>query len=361
MNRLLSSTFLSSDLVIQLLWISSAAFTVTGLCLLFFVLASRKRKTFLAWQQEELYKKCQPVVTELAFEEKLSTASLLAEKELMATSIGRNALLAELIKFRKYFQGETVGLIENYYIDKKLYKLSFKKLHSRSKHLRISALNELVEMDYQPAVRTISRYLKHEKDPELIENAVVALARLDYRLCVKEILSRNLYLTDWLQIQLIQVFDEVKATDLPPLRNWMQQAPNFTYLIFGCRLVAFSKSQKQVEPMKELLWHPEERVRLESIRTFGILHYLDISPTLITIFDLETRRNQCEIIKTLTQFNLLENLPFLISCTQSRMDEIKRIAKDGIHNLSKAGELPGLHTPIIAFMKPAQEYLLHAV
>ena len=357
--ELINKYFQHTASVEGVFWNLSILFTLSGVFFLLFVMASRKSKTYMQTQLERLNMKCQPVVTELAFDEHLSPKSQALEKELLSSREGRTMLLAEIIKIRGFFQGEAASVIEKYYISKKLYKLSFKKLKANAKHLKIAALNELVGMSYQESARTVIQHLKREKDEEIIENTLLALTKLSYELGLKEILNHSIYLTDWLQLQIIQVLEDKKVAELPALNQWLTK--DASRIIFGTRLIAYTKSERFTEEMMELLRHPEELVRNEIIKTFALMEFEKCTNSLLLIFDNETVRNQCQIIKALIVFNQRYNLPFLSRCSENSREEVKRLALEAVMKLRKDDMMPGIHTPFLSMIRTSEDYLAKAV
>lgn len=331
--------------IIPLFWGLALCFSLTSIGFIAFVLVSRKRKNRYAIQVQEMSAKCQPFLTELAFEGTIPEEFVEFEQQMKSTNSGKRIILNELIKIRKYFQGEAASSIEHYYIENQLYKLSINKLYSRRQHKKIVGIYEIMDMNYQGATRSLLQFIHKEKNPELVTNALIALTKLDYKLGLHKISEQSIYLSDWFQLQVLKILDEIKVPEIPPLEKWVNKSTS--HALMGIRLLIFLRAMDQVEDLSSLLNHENDRIRLETIKAFRTIQYDEISFTLIQKYYHEPIRNKCEIIRTLEVLNHKQNLAFIKLCTKSKDNEVQRAAKEALVRLIPMKPIPGVTAPII--------------
>lgn len=336
--------------IVPFFWGLALCFAVAGTGFIAFVLVSRKRKNLHAAQLQEISAKCQPFLTELAFEGTIPEEYRDLEKQLRSTNNGKWIILNELIKIRKYFQGEAASYIEEYYTKNRLYKLSLNKLYSTKQHQKIVAINEIMDMNYLGATRSLLQFIHKEKSPELVSNALIALTKLDYKLGLNRIIEQDIYLSDWFQLQVIKILDEGKVYEIPPLVKWTKKSTS--HALMGLHLLIFSGAMDQMDELSSLLNHENDKLRLETIKAFRTLEYDEISFTLILRYYNEPTRNKCEIIRTLEVLNYKQNLAFIRLCAKSDDSEIQRVAKEALRRLTPEEIRLGVNAPIIHLFTP---------
>ncbi|MGR3811543.1 HEAT repeat domain-containing protein [Jiulongibacter sp. NS-SX5] len=298
----------------------------------------------MAVKKEDLRQACQPLITEVLFEESLSKESQQTEKLLLESSFGSKVLVEELLKLKSTLQGESAEVLDEYYAEKKLYKEAYKKLSSLQSSSVISALFELTKMNYQGACRTIINLKRRTNNTEILENSALALIKLDYKLAFDELLKSEFYLSDWFQVQALQALKIQNVNIFPPLASWLIKADS--YQIFGCRLKAFSKSETETKELATLLTHSNESVRKEAIKTFGKIYHVGIYPRLIQIYADEPVANKCEIIKVITSFHMVDSLDFMIKCARENSQEIRQLAKNAVRSICESIKEKQSETPV---------------
>lgn len=324
----------------QVLYIASALLLLSGLFFFLFVIWSRMDKRRSAAKKAILVEKCQGFVSELVFEEELSSEARDVELFFLAKNRRKQLLLEEIMSLHKSLQGELAKFLEAYYIEKKLFKLSFNKIKSKKKHMVIEGLHELAEMNATGAVRSISKVFPKTKDVDTKSYFLEYMMKLDPEFAIDLILQTDTFLSDWFQVKVINILNETNFVNIPPLRSWI--ARGGSHAIFGCRLIAFTKAQNEIPDLIELLSDKEEALRLEALKTLAVLEAEEITDFLKARYMVETEIVKREILEVLSQFDYKSNVQFFSECSSSETPEIRLLAIKVINKVMKDKNFNGM-------------------
>lgn len=345
MNRLL--TIFNSLVLVSLI---SLFFTLGSLCLTF-VLGFRKLKRIRNAQTILLKEKCQILIAELIFDEKLSPESAKMEVYFLKNSQRKQLFLEELMSLHKSLQGKIATTIEQYYILKGYDKISVKKLKSEKIHEILQGVNELVEMKNHDSIQILDNLLHQTIDYSLKNYLMIAIIKLDPENGLRKLFSFDNYLTDWLQLRIIKILDEEKFLNPPSLAEWIEKGNSFA--IFGCRLTAYTKSEKDIPLLKTLIYTDDIPLKIEVIRTLGIVDAQEVNELLINTYFNQKIAVKVAILNTLAMFRNPYNFPFFVSCSKSDTSQTQLLALQGINLLLEQGMLSSdkYDTEILNFNK----------
>lgn len=308
-----------------------------GLCLIFIFFAavflamvfiSRSRKKRRNLKINIIQEQCQNYIAELVFEVQLSLEGNKNKKYLFKNAFRRSILLQELIKLHGNLQGDLALKLEDYYIESGIFKDSLKKLKSGKKNTILVGLSESVEMNAKTCIKTIHKLLDASRDKELSNYLITAIVKLDVDYGMQLLLNIKYFVSDWLQLKVIKILDDLNYTQIPPLNEWLAKGGSLA--IFGCRLTAFTKSREDVPTLVELLKSDNEDLKIEALKTLSILEAEEVNMALISMYLGEDLKVKEEILKTLSGFKKTNNLPFFMKCTKSENKETKLIALQAI-------------------------------
>jgi hypothetical protein len=309
-------------------------FAVGSLCLSF-VLGFRKLKKIRNAKTILLKEKCQTLIVGLLFDENLSPESAEMEIFFLKNTHRRQLFLEELMCLHKSLQGDMATTIERYYILKNFDKLSLKKLKSEKDHKVLQGIDELVEMKNSNSIQIFDNLLQQTIDISLKNYLMIAIIKLDPEIGLQKLFSFDNYLTDWLQLRIIKILDEMKFLSPPSLSEWIEKGDSFA--IFGCRLTAYTKAEKDIPILKMLLSSKNIPLRIEAIRTLGIVDAQEVNDLLIKSYFREYITVKVAILDTLAMFKNPNNFPFFISCSKSDTHDTQLLALKGINLLLEDG------------------------
>jgi hypothetical protein len=312
-------------------------FFAAGSVCLIFVLGLRKFKKIRNAKIVLLKEKCQILIVGLLFDENLSHESAEMEVYFLRNTFRRQLFLEELVCLHKSLQGEMATSIERYYILREFDKLSSKKLRSEKNHEVLQGIDELVEMKNINSIQIFDNLLQQTIDISLKNYLMIAIIKLDPEIGLQKLFRFDNYLTDWLQLRIIKILDEMKFLSPPPLSDWIGNGDSFA--IFGCRLTAYTKAEKDFPILKKLLTSNDIPLRIEAIRTLGIVDAQEVNDLLIETYINQTISVKIAILDTLATFKNPNNFSFFISCSKSDTHETQLLALKGINLLLEDGKL----------------------
>ena len=316
-----------------------ALFFTIGILCLTFVLGLKKFKMIRNAQTILLKEKCQILIAELIFDEKLSPESAKMEVYFLNNSHRKQLFLEELMSLHKSLQGEVATTIEQYYIKKGYDKISLKKLKSEKKHEILQGVDELVEMKNPDSIQSLNDLLHQTIDYSLKNYLMIAIIKLDPENGLRKLFSFDNYLTDWLQLRIIKILDEKKFLNPPSLAEWIKKGNSFA--IFGCRLSAYTKSEKDIPLLRALIYSKDIPLKIEVIKTLGIIDAQEVNELLIkTYFKFNQKiAVKVAILTTLAMFRNPYNFSFFVACSESDTHQTQLLALQGINLLLEDGTL----------------------
>lgn len=312
-------------------------FFTLGVTCLVFVLIVKKFKINQQDHTTQLRDKCQKLIAEIIFEEKLTPESMEMEQYFLKNRARKQLFLGELLSLHKNLQGEFATTIEQYYLSKGFDKLSFKKLKSEKTYNILQGLDELVEMKNHDSIKILENLLHQTIDYTLKNYLMIAIIKLNPESGLRGLFNFDNYLTDWLQLRIIKILDELKFINPPPLLKWIEKGGSFA--IFGCRLTAYTKAEKDIPLLKKLINKNNVPLKIEAIRTLGILDAQEVNEQLIKIYFHENLVVKVAILNTLGMFKNPNNFNFFVSCSKSNTHETQLLALNGINLLLEDGTL----------------------
>ena len=315
----------------------SFLFFTLGALFLIFVLGFRKFKKIRNTQTILLKEKCQILIAELIFDEKLSPKSAKMEVYFLQNSHRKQLLLDELMNLHKSLDGEIAKTIEQYYILKGYDKISLKKLKSKKTHEILQGVSELVEMKNHDSIQILDNLLLRTIDNSLKNYLMISIIKLDPEKGLRKLFSFDNYLTDWLQLSIINILDKKKFSDPPSLVKWIDKGNSFA--IFGCRLTAYTKSEKDIPLLKTLIYTNDIPLKIEVIRTLGIMDAQEVNEQLIEIYFDQEIAVKSAILNTLAKFKNPNNFSFFVSCSKSNSHQTQLLALQGINLLIEEATL----------------------
>jgi hypothetical protein len=186
-------------------------------------------------------------------------------------------------------------------------------------------------------------------DYSLKNYLMIAIIKLDPESGLRKLFDFDNYLTDWLQLRIIKILDEMKFLNPPSLAEWIEKGNSFA--IFGCRLTAYTKSEKDIPILKSLICANDTALKIEVIRTLGIVDAQEVNEQLIKNYFNETIIVKKAILNTLAIFKNPDNISFFVACSKSNTHETQLLALQGINLLLDEGMLTtdNYNTQIIHF------------
>ena len=166
-----------------------------------------------------------------------------------------------------------------------LHEVSYSRIKNGNWTEKIRGLHELCEMRITESYDRIRRLL-HSRNEILRVEAQLAAIRLSPDKPFSFLDSIRRPFTLWEQINVYSFFK--KNEILPPDFTLWLNSSNRSVLIFGLRMIQMYKATKNENAVRALVQHKDKEVRLEAIKTLGLLQMEAEIDNLIELYDGET-------------------------------------------------------------------------
>lgn len=234
----------NNNLSIPMLWVLIVLFTIVAVFLFLVVFFNKQISNLINIRQLNAKSRSESFIIDLVFGD--HSQPLKHEKWLMKTEFRKNILIKEIIKLKKDLYGNEAVILENYYRESGLIKLSLSKIRASRKITILGGLNELVIMNSVEFVEEMATLYYETMDAESKNYLISSILKLNPLYGLKLILKSNHYLTDWFQLVIIKSLDEIEYTDIPPLHLFEERGGSVAS--FGLKLASYLASKEHYTP-----------------------------------------------------------------------------------------------------------------
>lgn len=116
----------------------------------------------------------------------------------------RQILLNQIIQLYAHFSGSFSDLTKDLYQDLRLYRLSLKKIRSKSWHKKIEGMTELSLMNYRNAINMILPLLKHS-NRDVRRHARIATIELQKSKGLKHLSHLSTEMSEWTYLSILSI------------------------------------------------------------------------------------------------------------------------------------------------------------
>ena len=221
-------------------------------------------------------------------------------KKEIADSFNRNILISVMSKLVHDISGEMAVAIHTLFFETGLINYSLEKLKAKKWEVIASGISELTQFEVKQASQEIQKLIKHSNS-EVRNQAQLYLVNLFQFKGLKFLDNLDYQLSEWNQIQLLEIlqkFDNQEITDITP---WLKST-NISVVEFALKLAKEYNHFESKEALLELLKHPNEEIRIQTIHVLSYFMDSDCKAYLKSNFE---NSSECEQIAF---FNLLENV-----------------------------------------------------
>ncbi|AWV96839.1 HEAT repeat domain-containing protein [Arcticibacterium luteifluviistationis] len=334
MSIILLSIEISGIKALAMLYGMSLFLVILSFIFFWIVMSTRKSKEKLRNQKEILVDRCREFISELVFEDDLCKESKQFEHYLLSSNFRSQILLEELINLHKSLKGELAHFLEGYFINKKLYKLSFSKVKSHNDYDVIEGLYELSKLNAKVAIPMVLKIYRRQQESEMKNYFLEFLINQSPKEGIDELIKASTFLSDWFQIKVINILNDNNFIAVPPLSKWLKRGGS--HAIFGCKLTAYAKVHSEADELIGLLDSKNDDLKIEALRALVALEAKQNDELLIKNYFNQSDLVQREILLTLTQFESDLNVVFLNKCKVSKASEIRLFARNALNKLSRS-------------------------
>jgi len=230
----------------------------------------------------------------------------------------KNILIDQIIDVALMMPNDLLGDLRELYFRLKLINETERKLHSWKWHNKIKAMKELSHLEIRDYNETILKYVNAKNDTLRME-AQIAMVRLSDNQNPFMFLDHlDHEFSVWEQITLHEVMKEADITP-PDFSKWLV-SDNHSVGMFCLRMMREYNQVLNTDALKNMLYHPNERVARFATEVVGDLKVVELAPVMKKLYKDEPFLNKMEIVKSLGKFGDSKYVKFLQHIVDSEED-----------------------------------------
>ncbi|HEY9168960.1 MAG TPA: hypothetical protein VIN72_05705 [Lutibacter sp.] len=323
--------FENSPTIIQIVWIASCVFLVSILILVAYLkyLRSRLRKnekTVAEYQKEYesdliTYLYAGNEEAEISVEQQAIIDKL---RSCASNEFKRRIIVSTLLRLRNEISGEMAEAIQNLYFQSGLISYALKRLKSDKWYVVAKGIRELTQLHVKEVHDKIVIHVNHPKR-EIRKEVLLYLVTLFHFDGLKFLDLLQTQLSEWDQIQLLEVLQRFDEQEIPDIIPWLKST-NESVVAFSLKLAKIYNQFEVKDALIALLSHPQKKIRLDAIHVLSHLQVYEAKVILKNNFDKLSQEEQIEFFKLLENLSEISDETFLLAHTTHQNFEIKLMA-----------------------------------
>jgi hypothetical protein len=320
--------FENSPTIIQVVWAMSGIFVVTVAVLIIFLkfLRSRLRKnekTVAEYQKE--YES--DLITYLYAgneEAEISAEQQIIIDKLKISSVDafkRRIIVSTLLRLRNEISGEMADAIQKLYFQSGLISYALKRLKSKKWYVVAKGIRELTQLHVKEVHDEILTLINHPKK-EIRKEVQLYLVTLFHFEGLKFLDILQTQLSEWDQIQLLEVLQRFEDQEIQDINPWLKSANN-SVVALALKLAKIYNQFEAKDAIMELLAHPQKKIRVDAIQVLSHLQVFEAKDILKNNFDKLSQEEPIEFFKMLENMVEPSDESFLLAHTTHQNFEIK--------------------------------------
>ncbi|HJS01083.1 MAG TPA: HEAT repeat domain-containing protein [Flavobacterium sp.] len=222
----------------------------------------------------------------------------------------RKIIIKTFLRLRNEVSGETADAIQKLYYQTRLIQSATKKLKSKKWDTVARTIKELSQFEIKEAHDEIILLINHPKKEvrNEIQKYLVKLFRFDGLEFLSVIENQ---LSEWDQIQLIEILNKFDNPDIPDLNKWLASS-NESVVSFALKLSKlYNQFNVKDEIIKVLFEHYDPEIRIQAINVVTHLGIYEAVTTLKEDFFNRTLDEQIAIFKMMEEMSMPEDIDFV--------------------------------------------------
>nr|WP_314895529.1 HEAT repeat domain-containing protein [uncultured Flavobacterium sp.] len=253
-------------------------------------------------------------------------------KKCVADSFKRKIIISTLLKLRNEISGETAESIDKLFIKLGLLRYSLAKLRNEKWDIIAIGIRELTQFKIKGVHKIIMNNINHpkrevRKEMQLYLVHLYAFKGLDFLNVLETSLS------EWDQIQLLEVLQLNNDTEIADIRPWLKSS-NDSVVIFTLKLAKVYNQFEAKEELIELLNHKSEDVRVNVISALSHLNIVEAKNILKNNFNERSHEEQIAFLKMMENVYENSDKPFLLEHIHHKNFEIKLLVMGILKNIN---------------------------
>ncbi|WP_418262718.1 HEAT repeat domain-containing protein [Flavobacterium faecale] len=321
-----------APIIIQLTWSLSAAFLLTIALLITYLKYLRARLRSKERIEATYQKKYESDLIEYLYAGNEEEDTSIEQQKIIdylkkcgKSSLKRKIIISTLLKLRNEISGETADAIQKLYYKTEFISQATAKLKSKKWDVIARAIKELAQFEIKEVHDDIIVHINHPKKEVRREIQFYLVKLFSFEgLGFLDVLENQL--SEWDQIQLLEILQKIDNHKLPDISDWLQSS-NYSVISFALKLAKIYNQFEAKEELLELLNHPSEAIRIEAIEIVSHLGIFEAVTLLKDNIEDRSLEEQISFFKIEEAFLMTLEESFLMQYVYHENFEIKNAAK----------------------------------
>ncbi|WP_379777858.1 HEAT repeat domain-containing protein [Flavobacterium sp. GCM10022190] len=230
-------------------------------------------------------------------------------KKCSENRLKRKIIINTFLKLKNDVSGETADAIQRLYYQTDLIKSATSKLKSKKWAVVAKAIRELTKFEIKETHDEIIQLINHPRKEVRfeIQKYLVQLFRFD-GLKFLDIIENDL--SEWDQIQLLEILNKFKNVEVPDLNDWLR-SKNDSVVSFTLKLVRLHNQFNVVAEIIDLFKHTNEEIRVEAIKLVSHLGIYEAVEILKVDLQERTLEEQIAFFKMMEEMSMPDDVEFV--------------------------------------------------
>ncbi|MFA5296948.1 MAG: HEAT repeat domain-containing protein [Lutibacter sp.] len=323
--------FENAPTIIKVVWISSSIFFITIIFLIIYLkflrYYLRKNEKIVAQLKIEYESQLITYLYAGNEEEEISVEQQEIINKLkigVANKFKRQLIVSTLVRLRNEISGEMAEAIQKLYFQTGIISYALSSLKSKKWYVVAKGIRELKLFHVKQAYNKIVIHVNHPKREVRIESQLYLVTLFHFDgLKFLDVLQTPL--SEWDQIQLLEVLQKFDDQEIPDINPWLKSTNDFV-VIFALKLAKIYNQFEAKEALIELLNHTNKKIRIGAIHVLSELQVVEAKSILKNNFETLSIEEQIAFFKLLENSFESSDESFLLKQVTHKNFEIKLAA-----------------------------------
>lgn len=314
--------------IIQLAWIFSALFSLLIIPLIIFLNYLRghlrKNEIVVAKYQSEYEQALVSYLYSGNEDEEISSEQQLIIEQLKKCIVDpfkRKIVISTLLKLKNEISGEVALSVEKLYFQTGLIDYTLPKLRSKKWYILAKGIRELRQFQVKEAHDQVAKHINHPKR-QVRKEMQLYMVNLFYFDGLDFLNVLQTPLSEWDQIQLLEVFQRFDNQKIPNITSWLKSS-NDSVVVFVLKLAKIYNQFEQKDVLIKMLDHENKDIVVEVISVLSHLEVFEAKEVLKNTFEQRSQEEQIAIFKLMENLYEINDEPFLLDYIYHDNFEIK--------------------------------------
>jgi hypothetical protein len=329
--------FVSSPKIIQISWLISAVLILSVLGLIGYLKYVRARLRSKGRIVSTYQKKYESDLIEYLYAEEGPELTIQQQqiitylKKCSKNRLKKRIITRTLLKLRNEISGETADTIQKLFYNLNFAAEAEAKLNSKKWDVIANGISELAQFDIKEAHDKVITHINHSKKEvrREIQFYLVKLFSFD-GLTFLNVLENQL--SEWDQIQLLEILQRKNSQNLPDLTNWLQST-NDSVISFTLKLAKIFNQYDTKEQVLQLFDHPNIEIRIEAIELVSPLGFFEATSLLQNGIRERSTEEIIAIFKMGEKMYTKTDIPFVLEFLNHEIYDIRKSAEVIMHTI----------------------------